>query len=80
MANSVTDLRVTGTVCAFCVSVQLMSFSQPNLMNWYESQMLRFFISPVKIDGLVKREIKLFFLEEKVQLFICEMPEQGKCI
>lgn len=49
-------------------------------MNWYESQMLRFFISPVKIDGLVKREIKLFFLEEKVQLFICEMPEQGKCI
>jgi len=27
MANSVTDLRVTGTVCAFCVSVhQPLSF------------------------------------------------------
>lgn len=33
--------------------------------------MLSFFISLVKIGGLVKSEIKLFFLEEKVQLFVC---------
>lgn len=39
MANSVTDLRVTGTVCASVYLPSVSSFEhvgycQPNLMNW----------------------------------------------
>lgn len=74
MANSVTDLRVTGTVCAFFVAVQqplslwamwLLSVTSVDLLG---VSAVKSFICLVEITDLVKREIKLFFLRKNVQL------------